>query len=415
MICDQNLHSERVVLDKEVMGYFGDQIMYDQNDAYDAATGIIKEGAFGFFVKEFADRSPLRPMIFSIRKALCDFGQYLNGVLKGGGYDGRQICCNIEGGCSPLLNNLVTNTDFPFLALHGDQPASALNIALFQIIRAADVNNQSHALFVTELSNTTEIHFANYQGIITSMPAESLDEPRKRFKAKRGQDKRGGGIKCYTDISQEELNLLEDFFMLCVEFKMPAENIPIYNDFYNKFIIGNGDKKSEEFRREMDKLHEIIDRVNGLPGLIHVSKLKSSSKNKLTYLEAARKGEMQSPTKQSLTMQSPTNKSPTKPYQILPYSDESSTSTKSTKLQSTGDIQSTSTKINSEIDSDTASDISSESGYLVREKTRKNTGGTKTKRKKQKFNKITKKHKISKTRKNNNKRNKRNKSNKKKY
>ena len=225
MICDENLNSETVVLDKELNGYFKDSINY---------SNFINEGDFGYFIKERNDY----PMICSIRKALCDFGQYINGILKNGGYVNSNYYCNISNPFfTPLSDNSSNNSpinspinnenNYLFLSLHGDQPATALNMFLLNVLHVDVVNKFSHTIYALKIDNNNTFQLVNYAGVITKCIAT---KKRKRDEVVGGA---GGAGEEYLD---DIILYTQKFFVLCAQFKMERKFIEFYNLVYNKYF-----------------------------------------------------------------------------------------------------------------------------------------------------------------------------------
>ena len=258
MICDKNLNSETVVLDKELNGYFKDSI----ND-----NNFINEGDFGYFIKHWNHSLNDFPMIFSIRKALCDFGQYINGILKNGGYVNSNYYCNISNPFfTPLTdnsensNNHINNKDYLFLSLHGDQPATALNMFLLNVLHVDVVNKFSHTIYALKIDRNNTFQLVNYAGVITKCIATK----------KRKRDERVGVVGGAGGAGEEYLDDIilytQKFFVLCAQFKMERKFIEFYNLVYNKYFdnkdINNELVNDTNFKECMDLLIKITDMYN---------------------------------------------------------------------------------------------------------------------------------------------------------
>jgi len=173
-IMDRNGMSDKVKMDEELLGYYHPE-HYDYrhtNHGNEYNYGTITQGFFGKFIRE--ENKDVDSICF-IRKALCDFKQYLNGIFKGGAYNyfiyeknilnppGNGVnskffttYTNYNGDRNRTISLDYTregkhNGNFPFLAMHGDQPATALNLLLLACCPIEKVNKYSHTTFV--LSN----------------------------------------------------------------------------------------------------------------------------------------------------------------------------------------------------------------------------------------------------------------------
>ena len=217
-------------------------------------------------------------VIHTSRKALCDFGQYLNGMLKTGGYYGKIVqnkntvtpagyfpTADETYSISPsdtiptisdyITVNTIKNNNYPFLAMHGDQPAAALNMFLLYVIPSNFVNNFSHMVY----GNKDGFVFANYQGRITQVPV-SNKKSNKMYSGGSGQD--GDENECMLN---KMYNILFEFFELCISFEMEQSHINTYNIFYNNHLkdkseeyILNSLKKNTDFKNMYDEIKNSV-------------------------------------------------------------------------------------------------------------------------------------------------------------
>ena len=187
-------------------------------------------------------------VIHTSRKALCDFGQYLNGMLKTGGYYGNIVQNKntvtpggyFYDGVSSIdlrphyITKLPLNKNYPFLAMHGDQPAAALNMFLLSVIPQEIVNNYSHMVYGTD----GEFVFANYQGRITQVPIpqQKGGDRSGRVGGKRMTGGNGGDDYKNDKLLGEMYNTLFDFFYLCISFEMEQSEIYRYNIFCSEYL-----------------------------------------------------------------------------------------------------------------------------------------------------------------------------------
>lgn len=269
---DSKLTCQKIELDHELMPFFDDpsQETTRRLSNLDAnQTKQINIGDIGSIIKMYNIQSNFQA-IDTLEKSLCDLFQYINSITKGGGYDGKQQFCNIEG-INPLKS--LTADDFPSLVLHGDQPAAALNMYLNYVVDIDRVNKGSHIIYKAGDLSPNQVILANCGGILTQAfvnqrrTAEEEDD-RHIKKARVGEkvggersnnkNKKGGGIECYVDLPDDVMNVLEDFFKLCGEFKMPVEFIPIYNQFYHSYVIGNENKTDKIFLLQIEYIKLIV-------------------------------------------------------------------------------------------------------------------------------------------------------------
>jgi hypothetical protein len=245
-IFDPNGNTDIVKVDDEILGYYDD----DVSNSVDL--GNIKSGDFGRIVKS---REPC-DVIHTCRKALCDFGQYLNSVIKGGGYYDMFYEKNIfpaQSGRtfkSQYMPSIPMN--YPVLTMHTDQPATALNMLLLSTVPIPLVNDMAHTVYMTSanidrtghiLSNHT-YYFSNCNGSVCKLAVPNISGGGGTASRRR----KGGTALMYggepNDFyrfckdNEEKIkvfNILFIFFSYCITFQMPVECINDYNDFYDKY------------------------------------------------------------------------------------------------------------------------------------------------------------------------------------
>jgi hypothetical protein len=261
-IFDTNGNTDIVKVDDEILGY------YDTNevDVLD-----IKSGDFGRLV----NREQQQPcdVIHTCRKALCDFGQYLNSVIKSGGYYDMFYEKNIF----PTRQDLTFKSqyiptsggpiDYPVLTMHTDQPATALNMLLLSTIPVGLVNNMAHTVYMT--SANVNIHnqvlpnqvyyFSNSNGSVCKLPV--ISGGGRSGKQKGGTALMYGGESNYfyrfCKDEQEKIkvfNILFTFFSYCITFQMPLDNIIKYNEFYDKYSNYMHEYTNEEFMHDVNTI-----------------------------------------------------------------------------------------------------------------------------------------------------------------
>jgi hypothetical protein len=261
-IFDTNGNTDIVKVDDEILGY------YDTNevDVLD-----IKSGDFGRLV----NREQQQPcdVIHTCRKALCDFGQYLNSVIKSGGYYDMFYEKNIF----PTRQDLTFKSqyiptsggpiDYPVLTMHTDQPATALNMLLLSTIPFGLVNNMAHTVYMT--SANVNIHnqvlpnqvyyFSNSNGSVCKLPV--ISGGGRSGKQKGGTALMYGGEPNYfyrfCKDEQEKIkvfNILFTFFSYCITFQMPLDNIINYNKFYDKYSNYMHEYTNVEFMSDVNTI-----------------------------------------------------------------------------------------------------------------------------------------------------------------
>jgi len=208
----------KVTVDNELAGYYTPMSVTEDNNN------------FGKLVQQNATNSlpPTFDVINLVRKSLCDFGQYLNGVLLKGGYYKLLWCPNTfhpDISITPGVKNA-----YPFVSLHGDQPAAALNLWLLNCIPNNNVNDFSHTVYAT-----SQIHsfvFGNKYGKITEVPVQTR-KVRRRISGGKNK-KYGGGLNLDIDFIYK---MLYTFFNNCVLFKVHNEDIILFNNFCNTYFF----------------------------------------------------------------------------------------------------------------------------------------------------------------------------------
>ena len=262
IINNDNFIRENVTVDDELENYF----------KTDEVLNSLENIKFGTLLKSINHNLNV-DVIHTSRKALCDFGQYLNGMLKNGGYYGNIVQNKntvtpsgyFPDGPSDYVTKPLTNlNDYPFLAMHGDQPAAALNMFLLSVIPSNFVNNFSHMVYGTK----DEFVFANYEGRITQVPV-SQKKGGARGGGKWMTGGTGGDDYKNDKLLGEMYNTLFDFFYLCISFEMEQNDIDRYNTFYNNYLK---DKNYEEtianfsvptFITSYESIKDIVDTKMG--------------------------------------------------------------------------------------------------------------------------------------------------------
>lgn len=225
---NQDPVNEIVIMDNELSGY---ENLINKIKIENIQT--IQKGDFGRIVKSETEVD----IVFIVRKALCDFGQYLNGILKSGGYTE-----------APLIkdNTIDPKDDYPFICLHGDQPAAALNMWLLYTIDNAEVNQYSHTVYASETSTYNTSVFANKFGNILEIPIK-----------RKSQALVGGGK--YLNAA---IDILNRFFRLSFLFKIPSEYFIVFNNFCSTYFL-KGTKNYDNFYKELDVLGSVVLKYSG--------------------------------------------------------------------------------------------------------------------------------------------------------
>ena len=239
---------------------------------------IIKDGNFGSIIGATLNIEMKQiDIIYYVRKALCDFGQYINGVFKDGGYIPIQNQRYIEE--TVLFPPMVSpEFDFPFVCLHGDEPACTLNWFLLRTLKATDVNILSHTVYsvYTALPKTV---FANMYGNLLTCPVETEKTVRnkkrgrsqkeisnsKTIKSQTKKRKKGGS---HTEFTQKKhaFEILRKFFLLSFLFKMDSKYFELYNKFCDDYYfkkdnseILNNEQLFNERLSEIKRINDEID------------------------------------------------------------------------------------------------------------------------------------------------------------
>ena len=258
VVLNQEINNPQEINNQEYNGLLYNNIFpHNQNNN----PPTINQGDFCYYIKTI-DKNINKPniytntnipLIYGHRKAHCDFGQYLNGIINSGGYDNNPSFCNIGNiGCTPLplplpLQNQGNDRseNFAFLSLHGDKPAAALNLALLQMIRIADVNVNSHIMYASSNNN---LFLTNCHGFVTNhnrIASSSESQSRKKQKTMGGNPN--------AEEQKKLQKVLDNYFRLCLEFKMPIEVIQYYNNTF-----GNFDSETDNKKTQLIKILQVV-------------------------------------------------------------------------------------------------------------------------------------------------------------
>jgi len=246
-------------MDNELSGY---ELSGYENVLNKNVSNKIQKGDFGRIVASGTEVD----IVYIVRKALCDFGQYLNGILKNGGYAGEVLTKD---------NTINPTNDYPFICLHGDQPAAALNMWLLYTIDNANVNEYSHTVYASETSLYNTSIFANKFGNLLEMPT-------KRLRVSGGS----GGSKGKLDSA---IDILNRFFRLSILFKMPSEHFGKFNDFCSTYFL-KGTKNYDNYYKELNELGSIVLQFSDIPlPVIPLTVMPLHAKSGLHILKGIRK------------------------------------------------------------------------------------------------------------------------------
>ena len=286
LISKDRIVNDTVEVGKEYIGFTKTDKNTIINDIILDPKHIIEDGNFGSIIGATRNTEMKQiDIIYYVRKALCDFGQYINGVFKNGGY-------------IPILNQrYIDNTvmfpemvspeiDFPFVCLHGDEPACTLNWFLLRTLNANDVNNLSHTVycFYAALPKTV---FANMYGNLLACPVEteksstkekrgrsqknisnrkSITQQSKTKKRKKPSISIKGGS--HTEFTQKKhaFEILRRFFLLSFLFKMDSKYFEVFNKFCDDyyFKMDNSEILNNEqlFNERLSEIKRINDEVD---------------------------------------------------------------------------------------------------------------------------------------------------------
>ena len=262
---------------------------------------IIDDRHFGAFIG--ATNNPMQDLdiICYVRKALCDFGQYINGVFKNGGYINGQIYRD-----NTVVEPIPTG-DFPFVCLHGDEPACVLNTFLLRTLKPNDINSLSHTVYCVSNGSIDTTVFANMHGNLLTCPVESegsgeilvRNDKRRRSEnttANQQSKKKKKPIKAlgnklgrssnaqqsqtrkrkkpsikggsHTEFTQKKhaFEILRRFFLLSFLFKMDSKYFKVFNKFCDDyyFKMDNSEILNNEqlFNERLSEIKRINDEVD---------------------------------------------------------------------------------------------------------------------------------------------------------
>lgn len=307
IINNKNTINNEITVDTELLPYFFTNVPLSYNNNNNIE---IDEGDFGKIIKT---QNPNCDIICLVRKGLCDFGQYFNGMLKYGGYitnsqDFNKIKDETDADYRLVLNDntVVPYEDYPFISLHGDQPAAALNLFLLYGMEDENVNINSHTVYAggkvkyIENMETQDMNvvgynpsfaFCNRDGDILIVPNLStvkftakttklkgyINTKKRKFPnspnnlSNKKRIKGGGNY----DIDIDIYTVLNEFFILSTIFKMPSENFQNFNDFCDKYYF------DETFNVEsLNDENEYLDFENSLLKIkLDVDDVKEKNQN----------------------------------------------------------------------------------------------------------------------------------------
>lgn len=318
-LLDLNGNWEKVILNNDLISFFNkdetpkENLIYkeiknppvEEKEKETKTIETIKTGDIGLYIKNPEKRTT---RISTLHKSLCDFLQYLNSLIDDGGYDGKQIFCNINDKYNPLsklskaavlgpapssaaaasasaasaLQSVESEPrrgpekSYPCLTLHTDMPAGAENMFALYCIPPDKVNKMSHTLYGSDATREklNEYKLGNWQGIvaygfntrdtdiISVMNLHTITNRPPMKKRRFGGGQKGGVIN--NELIKKRMIVLFDFFRLCVEFKMPGDFIPLYNNIYNIFLERKGDEdedEDEDFKQAIDYIKNVVNFV----------------------------------------------------------------------------------------------------------------------------------------------------------
>jgi hypothetical protein len=242
---------------------------------------IVNDGDFGAIIKASSVDTQMQEIdiICYIRKALCDFGQYINGVFKNGGYISGQVYRD------DTVVQPVPAGDFPFVCLHGDEPACSLNTFLLRTLETRDINHLSHTVFCVSDDIKNNTVFANMHGNLLTCPVETektvrnekrgrsqkeisnrkSSNPQSQTKKRKKIVRLGGS---HTEFTQKKhaFEILRRFFLLSFLFKMDSKYFELYNkfcdDYYFKMDNSEILKNEQLFNERLSEIKRINDEID---------------------------------------------------------------------------------------------------------------------------------------------------------
>jgi hypothetical protein len=253
---------------------------------------LVNDGDFGAIIKATRNNEMQEiDIICYVRKALCDFGQYINGVFKNGGYISGQVYRD-DTVVQPVS---VSNGDFPFVCLHGDEPACSLNTFLLRTLETTDINHLSHTVFCVSDDIKNNTVFANMHGNLLTCPVEtektvrnekrgrsekvipnrkSSNAPQSQTKKRKKLSIKGGS---HTEFTQKKhaFEILRRFFLLSFLFKMDSKYFELYNkfcdDYYFKMDNSEILKNEQLFNERLNEIKRINDDIDLIDNNNHIA------------------------------------------------------------------------------------------------------------------------------------------------